>query len=389
MPVLLAGGGDPVAEQLGRAEHHAPVHVLVTEQRLARPDALAQPPLERQAVPRAAHQRHRRVAVAIDEAGHEQAAELAHLGPRRGRDLPRVADPRDEPVFDLHRSRQEHGVPGVDGEDGVGHQAQRHGAPTNRRPERSRETRIASGAPSTVTSTVPSGSRPPTLATTPGMKPPSSSRVSEPRFSSTSSLIRNRRTRSPSPASARGLVGHPGQRRARSGDRIAVRAGRRVAEQLDQPGLDVVGDHVLPAARLPVHLGPLEPDDVDEQPLGQAVLAHDLLRQGPPAVGEEQPPSFPGHVPVLGEPVQHLGHGRGGAAQALGDAGLNHRDALLAEREHGLEVLLDGRVVLLRRVGAVLSHGSGPRPRTGARRGRGCGRRTRPGRARSPCTRPA
>ena len=48
-----------------------------------------------------------------------------------------------------------------------------------------------------------------------------------------------------------------------------------MAEQLEQAALDRLGHHVLPAARLVVHLLPLETDDVDEQALGEPVLAHD------------------------------------------------------------------------------------------------------------------
>ena len=66
----------------------------------------------------------------------------------------------------------QHRVVRVDGEDGVGLEPKGHGAATNRRSDRSRETRMAPVPPSTVTSTVPSGSRPPTSATAPGMKPP-------------------------------------------------------------------------------------------------------------------------------------------------------------------------------------------------------------------------
>ena len=47
-----------------------------------------------------------RVAVAVDQPGHEQAAELAHLGPAAGRHLPGVADPGDQAVLDLHRARR-------------------------------------------------------------------------------------------------------------------------------------------------------------------------------------------------------------------------------------------------------------------------------------------
>ena len=58
-----------------------------------------------------------------------------------------------------------------------------------------------------------------------------------------------------------------------------MRAGHRVAEQLDELLLDVRRDRVLPAVRLAVDLLPLEPDDVDEQPLGEPVPADDRGRE--------------------------------------------------------------------------------------------------------------
>ena len=60
--------------------------------------------------------------------------------PGRRRDLPGIADPRNHTVVDLDRARREHGVGGVDGEDGVGLQPHGHGAPTYNRSERSLET---------------------------------------------------------------------------------------------------------------------------------------------------------------------------------------------------------------------------------------------------------
>ena len=70
--------------------------------------------------------------------------------------------------------------------------------------------------------------------------------------------------------------------RDRPRDRVAVRAGGRIVEQHHQAGLDVVGDDVLPPTGLDVGLVPVEADDVDQQPLGQAVLADHALGQRPP-----------------------------------------------------------------------------------------------------------
>src|ERR1700735_5919465 len=94
-------------------------------------------------------------------------------------------------------------------------------------------------------------------------------------------------------------------------------------------------------------LVPLEPDDIDEKTLSEAMFAHHLLGQSLPAFGERQATALPFYVPVLAQPVQHFGDRRGGSSQSLGDAGLSHRHALFRQREHRLEVLLDRRGVLL------------------------------------------
>jgi len=130
-------------------------------------------------------------------------------------------------------------------------------------------------------------------------------------------------------------------------------------------GLDVVGDDVLPASRLAVGLVPLEADHVDQEPLGQPVPAHHLLRQLAAAVGELDHPAAAAHVAILFQPVQHLGDRGGRAAQALGDASLDDRCALFVQGVHGLEVLLDRGVVAT--FHAVSLPGRGPQnPGSGA-----------------------
>ena len=59
-------------------------------------------------------------------------------------------------------------------------------------------------------------------------------------------------------------------------DGIAVGRLGRPAEDLDETALDLLAHDVLPAACLVVHVLPLEADDVGEQTLGEAVLAHDV-----------------------------------------------------------------------------------------------------------------
>ena len=59
-------------------------------------------------------------------------------------------------------------------------------------------------------------------------------------------------------------------------DRVAVGRFGGMPEQFDEAALDLLAHDVLPAARLFVHVGPVEADDIREQALGEAVLAHDV-----------------------------------------------------------------------------------------------------------------
>ena len=64
-------------------------------------------------------------------------------------------------------------------------------------------------------------------------------------------------------------------------DRVAVRAGHRVAEHLVEAGLDPGRDGALEAHRLVVRLGPAETDDRGQQPLEERVPPEDAVRGGP------------------------------------------------------------------------------------------------------------
>jgi hypothetical protein len=91
-------------------------------------------------------------------------------------------------------------------------------------------------------------------------------------------------------------------------------------------------------------LVPLEADDVGEQPLGKAVLAHHAGRQAPALGGHLERSALRVDVAVVLEPAHHLGHRGRGVAQALGEAGADHGDLRLLQLVHRLEVLLDRRV---------------------------------------------
>ncbi len=242
-----------------------------------------------------------------------------------------------------------------------------------------RETRRDPAPPSTVTSTLPSGSRRPTSATAPGMKPPSSRRVNEPRLSSTSSLMRKRRTRSPAPTSASGRVATAGAGECEPG--IGLPCGQVAGSPSSSTRRASTSSEITcsqrPASRCT--LAHSRPMTSTSRRSARRCLRTTFSASARPLVGQREPPAVPSHVPLLDEAVEHLGDRRRRPAQPFGDAGLDDRDALLAQGEDRLEVLLDGGVVLLGRValGPLLSHDT-VRPRA-ARRARGCGRRSRTG----------
>ena len=97
------------------------------------------------------------------------------------------------------------------------------------------------------------------------------------------------------------------------------------------------------AARLVVHVLPLQADHVHQQPLGQPVLAHDPGGLVASVVGEHQ-------VPVVADDEQtralHPGHrlrdGRATVVQPLGDPGPQRDDALFLQLEDGPQVHLGG-----------------------------------------------
>ena len=112
-------------------------------------------------------------------------------------------------------------------------------------------------------------------------------------------------------------------------------------EQLDEAALDLLAHHVLPPARLFVHVGPVEADDIREQALGEPVLAHDVDGLLTAAVGELE-------RAVVGDDDEavalHAADGlrdRGpGVTETLGDARAQRDDVLLLELEDRAQVHL-------------------------------------------------
>ncbi len=132
-------------------------------------------------------------------------------------------------------------------------------------------------------------------------------------------------------------------------DRVAVRAGRRVADGGAHALLELRRHRVLEPLRLLVHVVPRNAQHVGQEALDQAVPADDplrvpesLLREADRLVGSAR------DVAVPLEPPDHLVHRRGGELHRAGDVRARHREPGLLEPEDDLEVLLlgDGYLIL-------------------------------------------
>ncbi len=103
-----------------------------------------------------------------------------------------------------------------------------------------------------------------------------------------------------------------------------------------------------------MHQLPLEPDDVDQQPLGEPVLAHHAHGEPVALVGElEVPVALDGQQPVALHPGDRLADRRPALVQPLGDPRAQRHDALLVQ-------LVDGPEVHLGRVDQVAHRGHSP-----------------------------
>ena len=110
-------------------------------------------------------------------------------------------------------------------------------------------------------------------------------------------------------------------------DRVAVRAGRRAAEQLVDAVGDPVAERVLEVMSLLIGLGPAEADHLGQQPLGQRVASEGALGGLAAAIGEVQLArlAVDRNKPLPAEARDHLGDGRRAHAEPLGQARRDHR----------------------------------------------------------------
>ena len=144
-----------------------------------------------------------------------------------------------------------------------------------------------------------------------------------------------------------------GSRQISRRNRMAVRAGLRIAEQRHQPVFDALRDRVLEHARFGMHFVPRHAEHVGEQPLGQAVPPQDahadlqaFARQFHLAARDVLDEA------VLVELLQHAGDRRRRDAQRRGEARRRHARALVLEAIDGFEILLDrlGKMAVARHV---------------------------------------
>ena len=116
-----------------------------------------------------------------------------------------------------------------------------------------------------------------------------------------------------------------------------------MVEQFEDPPLDPLAHHVLPAAGLLVDVGPVEADHVGQQALGEAVLAHDFDGAFPACFRQLK-------VPVAGNddeavalhPADGLGDGGAGVAEPFGDPGAEGDDVFFFKFQNGPKIHLGG-----------------------------------------------
>ena len=125
--VHLARGGDAVSQELGATKGPAPVDVVGSEPSLARPQDLVQEPLERHVLGRSAKQRHRGMAMGVDQARHQQPAQAPLLTSLEWGHLLSWPDPGYAAVDYVQAPGPVDRGRGIAGDDGVGVVSRRAG----------------------------------------------------------------------------------------------------------------------------------------------------------------------------------------------------------------------------------------------------------------------
>jgi hypothetical protein len=126
-------------------------------------------------------------------------------------------------------------------------------------------------------------------------------------------------------------------------DRVAVRRVRRMTQQVEEPPLDGIADHMLPTTGLSVHLLPRDADHIHQETLREPVLAHHPGRRLTAHRGQFQMPIIGHHEQAIALHTRdRLRDGRAALTQAFGDARPHRHDPLLLKLEHRSEVHLRG-----------------------------------------------
>ena len=150
-----------------------------------------------------------------------------------------------------------------------------------------------------------------------------------------SSLIRSIRTVTSWPADAaarvgrRPAVGLPSEGQAelvQAGDGVAVRADQRLVEQREDPALDRLAHHVLPAAGLDVQSSHSRPmTSASSRSASRCLRITAIARWRPCSVSSRCRSLGDVHQPVALHPGDGLADGRAALAQPLGDPGAQRR----------------------------------------------------------------
>ena len=162
-----------------------------------------------------------------------------------------------------------------------------------------------------------------------------------------------------------------GERAVLAGDGVAVRAGERIAELLGEPRLDLRAEHVLELAGLVVHGVPGHVEVVDQEPLAEAVAAHERRALDRAGLGERDAAAL-GRLldqPGRAQAPDHLGDGGRGHGELDGEPLDRDRLGAALQLEDGLEVLL----------GVLRARGHGASPVCDGGRGGGPLRAPAPG----------
>ena len=109
------------------------------------------------------------------------------------------------------------------------------------------------------------------------------------------------------------------------------------------PALHALAHHVFPATRFVMDIGPVQANDVSQEPLGEAVLAHHLGGAFPAHLGQFQVTVVGNnHQAIALHAADGLRNSGAGVPQPLGDAGAESHNVLFFKLQNGPKIHLSG-----------------------------------------------